>query len=257
MATWNPDLYLKFKNERTQPSSDLVARIENLAPSSILDLGCGPGNSTQVLRTRWPDAHITGLDSSTQMIAKAKSDYPDNHWLVADAVRWKPEKPFDLVYSNAVLQWIPDHQSLPPSLSGWVAPKGALAVQIPANYDCPLYQAVLSVSAKQPWSQTMAGLEKRLHYHDASFYYPLLSALFPRVFLWYTTYYHVMDSHQALLEWYAGSALKPYLDSLSSDDARQQFTAEILATCKSDYPVEKDGKVLFPFKRLFFLVYKD
>jgi trans-aconitate 2-methyltransferase len=254
MSTWNPEQYLKYKDERTRPSHDLVARIA-LEPSRIVDIGCGPGNSTQVLRERWPQAYLVGMDSSPEMIAKARQAYPQEQWVLADAATWQPQERYDLVFSNAALQWIPNHAPLIQHLLALVGPKGALAVQVPANNDAPLYLAVGRVSTRPRWREAMRGCNELLTYHDARFYYDQLAAV-ARVDFWQTTYYHVMNSRQDILDWYASTGMRPYLERLGSDAEQIAFQAEVLAECAAEYPEQQDGKVLFPFRRLFLIAYK-
>lgn len=152
MPNWNPDQYLKFADEWTQPFVDLAARIDVRNPKSIIDVGCGSGNSTQVLRQRWPNAKISGHDSSVEMIKKAKEDFPDDEWLIGDATDFNFDGKFDIVFSNAAIQWMPDHGSLLPRLLENVNHGGALAVQVPANNGSPLHQALLTVSSSWKWS---------------------------------------------------------------------------------------------------------
>src|SRR5476651_2000671 len=116
MPTWNADLYLQYANERTQPSIDLTTRIQLENPRQVIDLGCGPGNSTAVVRGRWPAANIVGLDHSPDMIAKARADFPDDSWELAEIPAWRPDRKFELVFSNAALHWVPDHAALIPHL---------------------------------------------------------------------------------------------------------------------------------------------
>lgn len=257
MNKWNPDLYLKYEDERSQPSYDLISRINIANPTNIIDIGCGPGNSTRALKERWPNAQILGLDSSQDMIEKARSAYPQEHWILADAVRWQPDVKYSIVFSNATLQWIPNHESLIGTLFDWVQNQGALAVQIPANSDSPLHQAVLRTSKREQWKEAMVGCDALLTYRDASFYYNQLSAVSKRMFLWHTTYYHVMASHQGLIDWYASTGMKSYLERLPNDDLRALFQSQVLNECRPAYPEQQNHKILFPFKRLFFVAYKE
>jgi trans-aconitate 2-methyltransferase len=257
MNKWNPDLYLKYEDERTQPSYDLVSRINIANPTNIIDIGCGPGNSTRVLRERWPHAQILGLDNSQEMIEKARSAYPQEHWILADAARWKTDVKYSIVFSNATLQWIPNHESLIRTLFDYVQSQGALAVQVPANSGSPLHHAVLRVSKREKWKEAMVGCDELITYRDASFYYNQLSALSKRIFIWYTTYYHVMASHQNLIDWYASTGMKPYLERLATDELRRLFQSQVLDECRPAYPEQQDRKILFPFKRLFFVAYKE
>ena len=256
MLDWNPHQYLKFANERTQPSIDLASRIKIENPKSIIDIGCGPGNSTQVLRNRWPNAKIAGLDSSANMIEKAKKDYPDTEWIIGDASTFAFDKEYDVVFSNAALQWIQNHDSLIPRLFSIVAPSGALAVQVPANNESPLYKAVLSVSSKEKWSKFTSGCESILNYRILEYYHNILAPISSQLDLWETIYYHVMNSHIELVEWYEGTGMRPFLERLPDDGSRKEFENEILAECRQSYRIRKDGKVLYPFKRIFFVAYK-
>jgi trans-aconitate 2-methyltransferase len=257
MSTWNPDLYLKYEAERTQPSYDLVARIRAANPQRVVDIGCGPGNSTRVLKERWPGAYIVGMDNSQEMIAKAQKAYPQEEWILADANRWSPPGQYDVVFSNAVLQWMPDHASLVPRLFSWVERGGALAVQMPANHDSPLHQSARLLAQRSPWKERLAGYERAQTVHDAAAYYDWLSALSAQVYIWYTTYYHVMPDHQALLDWFSGTGLRPYLEQLGTAEQREAFQRELLAEYRLAYPPQPDGKVLLPFRRLFFIAYRD
>jgi trans-aconitate 2-methyltransferase len=257
MEQWNPELYLKYADERTQPSYDLVSRIKLANPARIIDVGCGPGNSTQALRERWPNADISGLDNSPEMIEKARSAYPQGQWILADAANWRPDARYDIVFSNAVLQWLPHHESLIEKLYACVHSQGALAVQIPANYNSPLYRAILRVAARPEWKDTLEGCEARLTYHPVGFYYDLLSTLSSRFYVWHTIYYHVMASHQGLIDWYASTGMRPYLERLANQEQRRAFQAQILEACRPDYPAQADGRILFPFQRLFFIAYQE
>src|SRR5262249_718657 len=131
MQNWDADLYLKFADERTRPAQELLARIAIARPHRVIDLGCGPGNSTALLRQRWPEAEIIGLDNSPDMVAAAARDHPDGKWVVADISSWSDAAPFDLIFSNAALHWVPNHRTLLPTLAKMVTPRGALAVQMP------------------------------------------------------------------------------------------------------------------------------
>ena len=250
---WNPDLYLKYKDERTQPSYDLVSRINLPNPEKIVDIGCGPGNSTRVLRERWPRAQVAGLDSSAEMIQTAREAYPQETWIMSDAAQWETDEKFDIVFSSAALQWIPDHTVLIPKLFDRVKPGGVLAVQVPSNHRSPLHQAVLKVSKKKEWSQLMAGCETRLNYHEPGFYYELLAAISRQFTLWQTTYYHVLDNHQGLVDWYSSTGMRPYLERLATDAEKNAFREQVLEACRPFYPAQSNGKILFPFNRLFFL----
>jgi trans-aconitate 2-methyltransferase len=256
MTNWDPNLYLQFHDERTQPSLDLIARIALADAQTIIDLGCGPGNSTRALRMRWQRARITGIDNSPQMIEKARATYPNEMWLLADAGAWSPAEPCDLVFSNATLQWIPDHDALIPRLCDAVAPGGVLAVQVPANQQSPLHQALLRVSSKPEWDSLTANCRDQITYHAPEYYYDALAGRVKRIELWQTTYLHIMDRPQALIDWYASTGMKPYLERLGSEAEKRQFQQDVLRECTEAYPVRKDGRILFAFARTFFVAYK-
>jgi trans-aconitate 2-methyltransferase len=256
MPSWDPGQYVKFLDERTRPSRDLCARIPAPAPRRVLDLGCGPGNSTRVLRERWPGAELVGLDSSPQMIGRARADFPQGTWILADAAAWESEGEWDVVFSNAVLQWVSGHDNLVPRLLGWLAPGGCLAVQMPARDSC-LRNALQAVAQRSRWAAAMAGAGADMTFHPARFYYDLLAPLAARVDVWETVYYHVMASPQALVEWYEGTGMRPYLERLPDPQDRAAFKEAMLDQCAMAFPAAADGKVLLPFKRLFFVAGRD
>ncbi len=257
MSSWNPDLYLQFKEERTQPARDLTARTFHPGPKRIVDLGCGPGNSTQVLQERWPEADILGLDSSAEMIEKARATYPDWSWLQADIRTWSPKESLDIVSSNATLQWVTDHQTLIPKLFSYLRPGGVLAVQLPANQDAPLHRALISVSRRAEWKDLTDGCAELIVYRTPEFYYGILSPLAARLQLWKTNYYHVLQNHQSLIDWYSSTGMKTYLGKLPDDAARKIFRAQVLEACRESYPLQKDGRIIYPFDRLFFTANKQ
>jgi trans-aconitate 2-methyltransferase len=250
MVTWDADQYLRFHDERTRACVDLVARVGLAQPARIVDLGCGPGNSTAVLRHRWPGARVTGVDSSGEMLARARADHPEGEWVGADLRDWAPEKPFDLVFSNATLHWLPDHARLLPRLMGYVAPGGQLAVQMPANFEAPTHRLMAAVAAKAPWAERLAGKDRVLGVHRPGDYYDWLSPHATRVEVWTTTYHHVLPDASGIVEWVRGTGLRPYLEPLSAGE-QEQFLARYGAEIAEAYPPQRDGRVLLPFQRLF------
>jgi trans-aconitate 2-methyltransferase len=257
-TSWDPGQYLKFRDERTRPSMDLAARIDLAEPATILDVGCGPGNSTEVLHGRWPGSRITGLDSSPEMIVAARASHDWGEWVCADAARLEDgsdRQRHDLVFSNATLQWISDHERLVPRLFGLVNPRGALAVQVPANAGSPLHRSLVRAAGDPRWSRFTAGCASRLVYHGPSFYYGLLCGLAGRLDVWETTYHHALADHRALVEWYKGTGMRPCLERLPDDASRRAFEDAVLEGCRADYPVQPDGRIIYPFQRLFFIAY--
>jgi trans-aconitate 2-methyltransferase len=252
---WNPDQYLRFAQERTRPARDLCARVPLSAPARILDAGCGPGNSTEVLGERWPGAHLTGLDSDPAMLAKARAMNPEGVWILGDLAEFQAP-PFDLVFSNAVLQWLPDHAQLLPRLMALVAPGGCLAFQIPSNPRSPIRDAMARAARDPAFGAALEGAGDTLTFHDARFYYEGLAPLAAEVDLWETTYVHVLPGHQALVDWMESTGMRPYLARLADPEAQARFKGIVLELCRTAYPASPDGKVLMPFERLFCLVTK-
>ena len=255
MPSWDSQQYLKFADERTQPSVDLVARIPLVAPARIVDLGCGPGNSTAVLRERWRTAEITGVDSSPDMLARAAKDYPREKWEQADITSWAPARPFDLVFSNATLHWVPAHDTVFPALFGQVNPGGVLAVQMPHNQSSPSHAPMREIAASGPWAEKLRAAREINVVHGPGYYYDLLAPLAAQLFIWETDYIHVMADVPAILEWVRGTGLRPFLDALSPDE-QAAFTRLYLARLRENYPPQPDGRVLFPFRRLFIVAVK-
>jgi trans-aconitate 2-methyltransferase len=253
---WRPESYLKFEYERTIPSRDLAGHVGLTDPDRIIDIGCGPGNSTKVLMDRWPTAEVTGLDNSEDMITKAKATYPKGRWILADAAEWTTDVQYDIVFSNATLQWMPNHKVLLKQLFDLVRDTGVLAVQVPANNESPLHRALVAVSARPEWKERTAGCSSQIVYHDESFYYNILSLLTARLEIWRTTYLHIMGNHQDLIEWYSSTGMKTYLSRLGTDEERQRFKNEVLELCKPQYPVQNNGNIIFAFERLFFTAWK-
>jgi trans-aconitate 2-methyltransferase len=257
MPNWNPEQYLKFKNERTQPSIDLISKIKLGDPRFIIDIGCGPGNSTQALYRRWPTAEIVGLDNSEEMIKKAREDYPMQKWVLADASVFESDQKYDLVFSNATLQWIPNHEKLFPRLFNLLNDKGAVAVQVPAHMDSPINRALSSVASSKRWYSFTGGdlAKQSINLQSPDYYYDLLSPMASDLDLWVTIYYHVLSSHEGLIEWYKGTGMRPYLERLPDDASRAEFENEVLEECRSSYKLQMNGTILFPFRRVFFVAY--
>jgi trans-aconitate 2-methyltransferase len=248
MPTWNPSQYLRFQAERTQPCRDLAARVPLDSPARIIDLGCGPGNSTQILLERWPHAEITGLDNSPDMIDQARRASDACRWMAAEIAEWAAgTDQYDLVFSNAALQWLPDHRRLFPGLMTHVRKGGALAVQMPGNWDAAAHRLMRGVASR--WRETDSVRE--WFTHDVGFYYDLLAPLAARIDLWATEYIHIMDGPADIVEWYKGTGMRPFLDALPGAADRESFLASYLDAIREAYPPHENGGVLFPFRRIF------
>jgi trans-aconitate 2-methyltransferase len=256
LSDWNPKLYLKFEKERTQPVKDLLARIDKANPARIIDIGCGPGNSTLEIKKRFPEAEIEGLDNSPAMIEKARVLSNEIKWVLGDALGDLSELGrFDIVFSNAAIQWMPDHQNLLRNLFGLLDDGGVLAVQAPQFEDMPVSGVIKEVSSLNKWKEYFSGFHDGMYYFNDHFYYDTLCGLSHEISLWVTKYYHVMQDHAAIIDWINSTALRPYIDRLPLD-VRGEFTEDILIGLKGCYQTQTDGSVLFPFKRLFFIVGK-
>jgi trans-aconitate 2-methyltransferase len=196
---WNPQLYLRFNQERTQPAIDLLKRIEIDAPQKILDVGCGPGNSTRALAQRWPAANVLGIDSSVAMIEKAKADYPTSNWEVMDALSIRYVNEFDIIFSSAVIHWIPDHRSLFKNLFQALTDKGVIAIQMPLYHEMPVF-AMVDQLYHHTFPDSPFASGRVFNFHSADYYHDLLSPMPCAFSLWETSYIHVMESHQQILE---------------------------------------------------------
>jgi trans-aconitate 2-methyltransferase len=250
MPTWSPQQYLKFGEERSRPCRDLAARVEVAAPQRIIDLGCGPGNSAEVLSARWPRAAITGLDSSAAMIDVARAASPQCDWRIGEIPEWaEGDERFDVVFSNAALQWVGDHAVVFPQLLSRVAEGGALAVQVPGNYESAQHQLMREVARRFQLQV------REWHTHDLDFYYDALAPRASRLDLWATEYLHVLPNLEAIVEWYKGSGMRPHLDALAGEAERERFQAEYLEGLRQIYAPQADGAVLFPFRRIFMVAY--
>jgi len=256
MPSWDADLYLKFANQRTQPAIDLISRISLPHPGRIIDLGCGPGNSTAMLHQRWPAADIIGLDSSREMISVASQAYPDWTWVEGDIASWAAAIPFDLVFSNAALQWVANHAEVIPLLLEQVSPQGALAIQMPAHFQSPVHQLLLEIAKDPAWHHSMQDAINAIAVGRPSFYYDILQPHTSKIDLWETEYIHIMDGPLAILDWIRGTGLRPFLEALESEEQKSCFEQLLLSGLTTAYPRQKDGHVLFPFRRLFIVAYR-
>lgn len=257
MSDWQPAQYLKFKKERTQPSIDLLRRIDLSAPKRVLDIGCGPGNSTVLLKERWPNADVVGLDSSKNMIDKARQEYPNITWLHQSVTEdLSALGQFDVVFSNAALQWMPDHEALLPKLFALVREGGVLAVQVPCVKHLPIYDSIRRLIDTDAWAPSFKTIPEYPKHFPYAHYYDLLCPLTEKISLWQTDYIHVLPSPEAIVEWYKGTGLRPFLDCLPTNEEKDAFSAAYLERIAQAYPTEKDGNVLLPFTRIFFLAEK-
>lgn len=248
--TWSAKQYTTFERERTRPVRDLVAAIPNTEVRTAIDLGCGPGNSTEVLADRYPHASVSGTDNSDDMLVAARKRLPETTFELSDIGSWAPSQPYDVILANASLQWLPDHATLYPSLVGKLTPGGSLAIQTPDNMEEPSHRLARETAANGPWAAKIAGV-KHPPRHDAVTYYKMLRPHCSTLDIWRTTYMHVLSGGpQAVVEWFKGSALRPYLDPLDESE-KAAFLKQYLEVISVAYPEMPDGTVLLPFPRLF------
>jgi trans-aconitate 2-methyltransferase len=254
--TWSPGQYLAFEDERTRPVRDLLAALPALDAHTALDIGCGPGNSTEVLAARFPHARISGIDSSAEMIAAARKRLPALRFEVADVAEWAAsvsDEALDVILGNAVLQWVPDHATLLPALAAKLAPHGCLALQVPDNLAEPAQTLMREVASSGPWRDTLAqAWDARTGIESAQWYHQALRPHARRVEVWRTTYYHPLAGASAIVEWFKGTGLRPFLDPLSPIE-KTEFLARYTARIERAYPAAADGTVLLPFPRLFMM----
>jgi trans-aconitate 2-methyltransferase len=246
---WDPDRYLTYADERGRPFVELVARIGADAPTSVVDLGCGPGNLTRLLRDRWPSADITGLDSSPEMIDKARTEDDSITWEVTDLRTWaETAEPVDVLVSNATLQWVPGHLDLLPALVGRVKAGGWFAFQVPGNFDEPSHTIRTELAAETPYAEHTQGVAVPSS-HDPSVYLERLAGLGCEVDAWETTYLHVLSGPDPVFTWVSGTGARPTLQALP-DDLRPRFEEEFKRRLRAAYP-DRDGRVVLPFRRVF------
>jgi trans-aconitate 2-methyltransferase len=261
---WSPQQYRAYSSHRGRPIFELLARMDIDAPRFVVDLGCGPGERTMDLATRWPDALIEGIDSSEQMIAEARrlpvraeNDAEGDgatirgrvRFEVGDLATWTPERPVDVIFSNAALQWVPGHERLLPCWVKALAPGGRLAFSMPGNFDEPSHAILRELSGSPRWRHRLAGAVRHNVVGRPADYFSQLTALGCDVDAWETTYLQVLPGEDPVLEWMTGTALRPVLDLLT-DGERETFMTELAAQLRAAYPRREFGTI-FPFRRIF------
>jgi trans-aconitate 2-methyltransferase len=251
MEDWLPDAYLRFSDERTRPARDLLARILLKAPGHVYDLGCGPGNSTALLREAYPQARLVGLDNSKTMLAKARGDLPQVQFIEVDLATWEGGRNADLLFANASFQWVPGHASVLLRLLTGLKAGGVLALQMPDNLDEPSHRMMRETAETGPWANKLgeaAGFREKIR--TPNVYYNLLKPHCRSLDIWHTAYNHVLEGAQGIVDFVRTTGLRPFLDPLE-DDIRVQFINSYRARLMKAYPEMFDGKVLMRFPRLF------
>ena len=245
---WDAATYAHFSDERSRPFFDLVGRIRAGSPSVVVDLGCGDGSTTARLRDRWPQAQLIGVDSSPSMLAGAADRGIEA--VQADAGRWQPDGPVDVLISNAMFQWLPGHPQMLPRMVDWLAPDGWFALQVPGNFDAPSHRLMRELAESPRWADRLAGVLRHTDaVLDAAGYHRVLTAAGLAVDAWETTYLHQLHGPDAVLDWVRGTGLRPVLTALGDNAA--EFETEYAALLREAYPAEADGSVMFAFRRVF------
>jgi trans-aconitate 2-methyltransferase len=256
---WDPAQYQRHAEDRTRPLHDLLARVPDLPSPAprIADLGCGPGAPTGVLARRWPRAHVTGYDNSAAMLAEAAAHAgasPEGgavDFAHADLNRWRPENTFDLLFSNAALQWCPGHTESFPAWVEALPPGGTFAFQVPGNYAAPSHTLLHDLRNSPRWRERVGAPSRQGTVLDPAGYLAALAPLGCRVDAWETTYLHLLPGRDPVLDWTKGTALRPVLTALADDpEAREAFLTEYRDALRAAYPAGPHGTV-FPFRRLF------
>lgn len=252
MASWDPAVYERYARHRDRPAQDLLAQLPgDLAPAEVWDLGCGTGRHALQLKTRYPRARVRGLDSSPSMLAAAGELAGEVEWIEGDAATWAPDAPADLVFSNAALQWLPDHASLFPRLVESLAPGGVFAWQMPMSWEAPWHALLRETAAEGPWASALAGVEGVRPLGRPEDYFDWLRPLCDSVDIWSTTYLHALEGEDPLIDWMSGTGLRPFLDRLSDAGLRSAFLDAYRARLTPLYPRRPEGTTLLPFPRLF------
>jgi trans-aconitate 2-methyltransferase len=247
---WNPDVYLAFEGHRGRPFFDLLSRVGARSPRRVVDLGCGPGNLTETLMHRWPDAVLEAVDSSPEMVAAARQRGLSAK--VGSIADWVPEKDTDVVVSNAALQWVPDHRDL---MIGWARslPTGAwIAMQVPGNFTAPSHEAVREVARRAEFADALQDMPWRDEHvvETPTRYADLLTDAGCCVDAWETTYVHQLTGQTPVLDWITGTALTQVKSRLSEEQWHADREA-IMPLLAQAYPLRADGTTFFPFRRIF------
>ena len=246
---WDPKTYLDFEDERTRPAIELLTRVPHKNPASVIDLGCGPGNSTALLARRWPKAKLEGLDSSEAMLDQARRSGIAATWLSGDIPSWSPKKKYDVIFANAALHWLDGQDELMRRLMSYVAADGVFAFQVPANFNEPSHALMREVASQGPWAAKLKDV-RNIVLGSAQGYYELLEPLAAHLDIWQTTYLQVLTGDDAVFRWVSGTGLRPFLAALEPAE-REAYSHEYKTRLRRAYPMRASGEVLFPFQRLF------
>ena len=249
---WDPRQYSRFEAERDRAALDLLLRLPaDLDPHEIWDLGCGSGQHAALLKRRHPTAGVHGLDSSADMLARARTLPVDVDWVRGDIADWRPDAPVDLILANAALHWLPDHAGLLRRLTAALSPGGVLAVQMPMAHETRHHTLMRAVAGEGPWAGALAGVEAIAPLLAPEAYYAVLAEACDGIDIWATTYLHALTGSDAVLEWMKGTALRPFLAALDDPAMRDGFLSALGARLSGAFPSRPEGVTLLPFPRLF------
>lgn len=250
---WDPKTYLAFGAERTRPAADLLARVPVAEPGRVADLGCGPGNSTALLRARWPEAEIDAIDFAPEMLADARKSGVDARFIEADIASWTPDHSYDVIYSNAALQWLADHEVLLPRLLSFVRPGGVLAVQVPRNFEEHCHVLLRQAVSDLRWRDALKDVRDWWNVLAPEAYFDLLTPAATSVDLWETRYFHVLEGKDPVFHWMMGTGLRPFAAALETP-LKDEFLAHYRGLLAAAYPPRPGGQTIHRFLRLFFVV---
>jgi trans-aconitate 2-methyltransferase len=249
VTTWEPQTYLRYADIRFRAGLDLIARLPQASYATVYDLGCGTGHLTQVLADRFPDAHVFGVDSSSQMLAEARREFPKISWIQADITSWRPDRAPDLIFSNAALHWVPNHEKLVVGLVQLLRAGGVLAVQMPRHFESPSHVQLKDLVQQKRWR---AKLEPLLlaEVPSPGTYWKWLSPYTADLDIWETIYLQVLQGSDPVVDFMRGTALRPFLTVLPKEEA-VEFVGEFAQRMRAAYRPERTGETLFPFRRIF------
>ncbi len=251
MPDWDAARYRRFEDDRTRPSRELLARVPLGEAKLAYDLGCGPGNSTELIIERFPHARVIGVDSSPAMLEEARRRLPGTSFVKGELSVWTPQETPDLLFANAVFQWVPDHPATLKRLFGGLGSGAVLAVQMPDNLDEPSHALMREAASGGPWAARMAkAAAARGRLPEPAIYYDLLKPLAVSVDIWHTIYHHVLADDHAIVDWVRSTGLRPFLEALAPGE-QEPFLESYRARLAKAYPPRIDGKVLLRFPRLF------
>lgn len=256
--SWDPKIYGQFLGLRTRPARDLLAAIPNsFYPSQAYDLGCGPGNSTVLLKERWPKADIIGLDSSSDMLTEAKATHPNICFIQGDIANFSLPDKTDCIFANASLQWVDHHEMLIPRLFKSLNPGGVLAIQMPNNFHMPSHQVTVEIlKNNRDWNKILENFRfgelKKPLYYLPDYYDILTSAGANLVQIWETEYFQEMDAHSDIFNWVKGTGLRPVFLQMDTE-SQIKFEKTYIEKIAEKYPIQRNGKILLPFKRIFLI----